>query len=177
MSEFGMRPAIKWLSSQLQEQPVKVAELGVFKGLNAERFLSMLNVQELCLVDLWITPQNLIGKYDYDVFYKDVCGRFKNFPNVTIIKNDTSSTASQYPDEYFDIVYVDADHEYNGCKKDIESWLPKIKKGGYMVGHDYFRAEGVKKAVNEIFSNNEIITFDSIGMYDNIKYGEWIIKK
>jgi hypothetical protein len=31
--------------------------------------------------------------------------------------------------------------------------LPKIKKGGFISGHDYPRYDGVVKAVNEIFGD------------------------
>lgn len=36
-----------------------------------------------------------------------------------------------------DMVFVDADHTYNGCKGDILAWLPNIKPGGIMAVHDF----------------------------------------
>lgn len=36
-----------------------------------------------------------------------------------------------------DLVFIDADHSYNGCKGDIEAWLPNIKPGGILAIHDY----------------------------------------
>ncbi len=61
---------------------------------------------------------------------------------------------------YFDIVFVDADHLYNSVKEDILTWIPHVKEGGMLAGHDYGgRHRGVKKAVDEIFGleNIEII--------------------
>lgn len=36
-----------------------------------------------------------------------------------------------------DLVFIDADHTYNGCKGDILAWLPNIKPGGIMAIHDF----------------------------------------
>ena len=56
------------------------------------------------------------------------------------------------PDNYFDLVFVDASHAYSKAKEDIEHWLPKVKRGGILAGHDYYmRWPGVVKAVNELF--------------------------
>jgi predicted O-methyltransferase YrrM len=52
-----------------------------------------------------------------------------------------------------DFVFIDADHEYDSVVKDINAWLPKIKQGGIISGHDYFNPCGVKKAVDEKFGN------------------------
>ena len=39
-------------------------------------------------------------------------------------------------------------------KADISAWLPKIKVGGVIAGHDYIGEwPGVKQAVNEAFDN------------------------
>lgn len=52
-----------------------------------------------------------------------------------------------------DFVFIDADHSYEGVVSDIEAWLPKLKPGGLLAGHDYdnpdFPKFGVKRAVDE----------------------------
>lgn len=52
-----------------------------------------------------------------------------------------------------DFVWVDGDHSYKQCKKDIKNYLPLIKNDGFIGGHDYGSAsfEGVKRAVDEAF--------------------------
>lgn len=49
-------------------------------------------------------------------------------------------------------VLIDGDHRYEACKADIEAWLPKVKPGGWIAGHDYVdRFPGVVQAVDEAF--------------------------
>jgi predicted O-methyltransferase YrrM len=68
--------------------------------------------------------------------------------------------AKSYEDKSLDFVFIDANHDFEFVKQDIESWLPKIKPGGYIGGHDYSESDGHKgvvKAVDEAFPEKEII--------------------
>jgi predicted O-methyltransferase YrrM len=40
-----------------------------------------------------------------------------------------------------DMVFVDADHSYEGCRADIEAWIPNLKAGGILAVHDYRKDE------------------------------------
>jgi len=62
-----------------------------------------------------------------------------------------------YDDESLDFVFIDAAHDYDSVKEDITHWLPKVRKGGVLAGHDYSWSTDVKKAVDEIFSFDELI--------------------
>lgn len=68
----------------------------------------------------------------------------------------TSEEASKkFKDGTLKFVFLDASHEYEDVKRDIENWMPKVKSGGVLAGHDYYPEgaydwfPGVKKAVNE----------------------------
>jgi len=51
-------------------------------------------------------------------------------------------------------------------KRDINLWLPKVKKGGILSGHDYGarKQPGVKKAIDEIFTDIKVDTFSTVWM-------------
>lgn len=49
-----------------------------------------------------------------------------------------------------DMVFIDAKHEYEDVKRDIELWTPHVKRGGILCGHDYGVFNGVGRAVDEI---------------------------
>lgn len=70
---------------------------------------------------------------------------------------DSSTNLGRMPDAYFDMVYVDGDHDYKGVVKDIEAVLPKMKPGAILIFNDYtvWSATsmyhcGVARAVNEL---------------------------
>jgi len=49
-----------------------------------------------------------------------------------------------------DLIFIDGDHSYEGCRADIEAWLPFLKFGGVMAFHDFgSRASGVTQAIFE----------------------------
>jgi predicted O-methyltransferase YrrM len=50
------------------------------------------------------------------------------------------------------LAFIDGDHRYEQVKRDIEVWLPKIRSGGVLAGHDYGGYETVRRAVREAFS-------------------------
>jgi hypothetical protein len=61
-------------------------------------------------------------------------------------------TAKEFEDESIDFVFIDANHTYEFVSKDIAAFLPKMKKGGIMAGHDFNGAHpGVVQAVIEAF--------------------------
>ena len=77
-----------------------------------------------------------------------------------LIREVSAQAASQFEDNSIDIVYLDGDHTYKGVITDIDAWLPKIKIGGFLCGHDYCEGKtglgfdyGVIEAVNEKFEN------------------------
>lgn len=65
---------------------------------------------------------------------------------INVIKSDSAEAAKLFQDGSVDFVFIDADHSYECVKRDILAWLPKVKKGGTIAGHDRPRP-GVHKAV------------------------------
>jgi len=53
------------------------------------------------------------------------------------IQADSADAAKLFADGSVDFCFIDADHSYNGFKRDLEGWFPKIKSGGWIGGHDY----------------------------------------
>lgn len=57
--------------------------------------------------------------------------------NCTLIRKKSMDALSDFPDGYFDFVYVDGNHEFVYATMDIHFWLHKIREGGILAGHDY----------------------------------------
>jgi hypothetical protein len=75
------------------------------------------------------------------------------------IKMDSVEASRLYEDKSLDFVFIDGAHDYKYVKADIEAWLPKVKSGGYLCGHDYLSGqhEEVIRAVDEAFGANKKI--------------------
>jgi hypothetical protein len=93
---------------------------------------------------------------------------------VRIHRELSSQAVQHFPDEYFDWVYIDGDHSYEFAKADLEAYLPKVKKSGYITGDDYHwgPAEGfpVMTAVNEIVNRDDAEMI-------SVHAGQFILKK
>ena len=64
-------------------------------------------------------------------------------------------------DNFFDYIYIDAEHTYEAVKKDLRAWYPKLKKNGTLFGDDYYWREeddslSLHKAYQEFISKNHI---------------------
>lgn len=73
----------------------------------------------------------------------------------TIYHMKSTRAAEEYEDASLDFVYIDAAHDYDNVIADIKAWLPKVKPGGTLAGHDY-GSIGVYRAVNEVFKKEQI---------------------
>lgn len=62
----------------------------------------------------------------------------------------TSALAARFM-ESADLVFIDAEHDYESVRWDISEWLPKIRPGGVIAGHDYTLNSDTKRAVDDVF--------------------------
>ena len=67
---------------------------------------------------------------------------------VELIRKSSKAAAEEFKNRTLDFVFIDAAHDYESVKKDIEAWYPKVKRGGIISGHDYY-ASSVRQAVHE----------------------------
>jgi predicted O-methyltransferase YrrM len=72
-----------------------------------------------------------------------------------LVRCDSARAARLFDEATVDFVYIDADHSYEGCLADIKAWLPKVRPGGILAGHDHSEVHypGVVRAVREVFGD------------------------
>ena len=131
------------------------AEIGVYRGDYSEQILKHFNENKMSLnfflIDQWISDEKF-NEYDsqnLEAAFKHVKKRFNNNKNITILKKSSLEASKEFTDEYFDFVYIDANHDYEFVLQDLNLWFPKIKKKGVIFGDDYNRPYGVHKAIAE----------------------------
>lgn len=85
---------------------------------------------------------------------------------IHVLRRPSADAAHSFPDGSIDLVMIDADHRYESVRQDIDAWLPKVKLGGTIMGHDYNPRKwpGVVRAVRE--------TWDEFAVENRI----WIVR-
>ena len=145
------------LDTSENNRPFKIAEIGVFRG----KITAMWNITlihrnfpyEYYAIDHFENPV-------YDLYEIAKQNLQPVIDKIHLVKNYSIEEAKNHPNESFDIVYLDASHEYADVKKDIYAWWPKIKKGGFLCGDDYGNGWiGVENAVNFVFSKENVNQF------------------
>jgi len=136
----------------------RFVEVGVWKGMSAafmcvEIANSNKDIEFFC-VDTW---EGSIEHKDYselprlyDIFKENMKPLDKYYKDMRMASLEA---AKKFDDESLDFVFIDASHEYEDVKNDIEAWWPKIKKGGILAGHDFHEGYHVYRAVVDVFGH------------------------
>lgn len=154
--------ALVGLRDLIQELPpsVTMVEVGSFAGESAEEFLKHEKILHLHAVDPWQNgydpndPASSVTGLPYIEAEFDF--RMKAFPSRWTKHRLPSDVAvKNFKDRSLDFVYIDAVHTFDGVISDITYWLPKVRIGGFIGGHDYDCTvfPGVVKAVNKVFGS------------------------
>lgn len=134
-----------------------IVELGAWKGrssafLVVEAKNKSPNIK-IHIVDTWLgSGEHTAGMTDglYEKFISNMSPLNGHYQPHRMT---TDEAAPLFEDGSLDAVFIDADHTYDAVKKDIANWMPKIRKGGILAGHDYIHTwPGVIQAVNESIS-------------------------
>ena len=100
-------------------------------------------------------PWTMEQSYFHD-HWKKVSEPVKDY--VQLLKGYSYDEVRGFEDESIDFVFIDGEHDYESVKKDIKDWLPKVKKGGVIAGHDYVQIhQGVIQAVTELLPMSIIL--------------------
>lgn len=67
------------------------------------------------------------------------------------LRGDSSTLANTFLDNSIDLLVLDGDHSFDGVRKDITAYWPKVKQGGTIVFDDY-NWSGVHENVDDLVS-------------------------
>jgi hypothetical protein len=144
----------------------RMAEVGVWRGNTTKRVLKKCHsiLTQYWAIDPWkpfsVGKAKHLTEEMWNERYLSVCALQKWFFNLHILRMTSLEAAALFRDAYFDLVFLDADHSYESTLADIRAWLPLVRTGGWLTGHDYEREPGVNKAVAESFDKIELFPED-----------------
>ena len=149
-SELGL--GITLFSLAISIKAIKIIEIGRFKGFSTLAIASALKFLDIG----WQEP--LQHKQRPDINYPEFeqpkqrklfsIDPFPTAEALALIQNanltDYVEFINQYSaevnlDEQADLIFIDGDHSYEGCKSDVFHFvIDNLKPGGYFILHDYF---------------------------------------
>jgi predicted O-methyltransferase YrrM len=118
-----------------------IIELGSMHGRSAYCLAKASINSIVYCYDFWpacpvVTADGVEGINSLEVFLSNV----KDCPNI-IPTHLEHENAKWHLDTLVDMVFIDASHTNPNDWECIEYWLPKIKSGGILCGHDYYTME------------------------------------
>lgn len=151
---YNQLKGLKMLIDEYVDGDTTMVEVGSFSGVSSELFA--LHCKQLYCIDSWDPYWEIKDKQRIEFAEYSFDKMNKNYSNISKIKKNSIDASGDFEDGSLDLVYIDAAHDYDSVRQDILTWLPKIKKGGFIAGHDYRYDKniGVYEAVNDIFAND-----------------------
>jgi hypothetical protein len=147
-------------------------EVGVQEGLYSEVLCRENTTMKFYGVDPWesyrtshLTKKgapSYATQEDCEKWLASTKARMAQYPNFEIIRAKSIDAVKKFGDETLDFVYIDGNHAYEFVADDLMEWSKKIRKGGIVSGHDYYKIANpeimmqVKQAVDEYVTRNNI---------------------
>jgi len=146
------------------------AEIGVDKAGFSQHVLSKTKIEKYYCIDSWQDDFGSDCKPGY--FDKDGNVRFNEAKEILkpyilnpdlpyldyvagvraiMIRMTSIQAANTMTDSTLDFCYIDGDHSLEGIYEDLKSWIPKVKIGGIIAGHDY--KDGPRSGINDYFGH------------------------
>jgi predicted O-methyltransferase YrrM len=159
-SSEGLRDLIKELGDTSK---MRMVEIGSFIGESTIIFAEHFN--QVIAIDPFQADyhkEDPTSKFNFDEVYDEYMRRTSPFPNIKTLRLTSDSALDVLKDELFDFIYIDGIHTYEQVKIDIDNYLPLLKQGGIIGGHDYGpHWPGVNKAVDEKFGKPDKVFKDT----------------
>ena len=115
--------------------PCKFLEIGSFEGMSSIWMLENILTHEdskMYCIDAWAEwTENAFSRFIENI------NKTGKRDKVDIIKGDSANYLGKFPENYFDFIYVDGDHNEQPVIKDATMSFRILKKGGIMAFDDY----------------------------------------
>lgn len=133
-----------------------IVELGCWLGRSTCAIIqgAKAKTRDISVVDTWRGPDGPeIPSAKRNAARRIFISNMKNFAGFVpaIYDMDTRDAADRFAPASVDFLFIDADHSEESVYADMITWLPKMKPGGVVAGHDWDR-NPVRRAFAKIYS-------------------------
>ena len=130
--------------NEFKNRPIKYLEIGTFYGANilsVAKSYGLHNDSKLYCIDPWEDYADYPEYKDMQSTIYEKC--MQNIENsgvkdkIIINRGYSNNEIPNFQDEFFDIIYIDGNHEPEYVLEDAVLSFRKLKKGGIMIFDDY----------------------------------------
>jgi predicted O-methyltransferase YrrM len=156
---------LKQLISELGDtSKMRMIEIGSFIGESTIIFAEYF--KEVIAIDPFqpdYHKEDPTSKFNFDEVFEEYVRRIESEKEkVTTYKLTSNDALSLLQGEKFDFIYIDGIHQYENVYEDIMNYLPLVKEGGIIGGHDYGGPwKGVQQAVDQVFGQPDKVFKDT----------------
>ena len=155
---------LEWLAEQAARRKT-IVEVGSWMGRSTRAMAD--NTEGMVLaVDTWAGSKDSDDETIHNEILKDkpedwllqeFLKNMQGCNNVYTYRMPSLDGAREFKDDSFDMIFLDAGHDYDSIKADILAWGPLVAEGGLLCGHDFHSgAPGVIAAVNELLEGVKV---------------------
>lgn len=154
------------LKKEFWPDGMRMAEIGVFKGVNFRRMWK-LQPDLLVGIDLWadngIRSQNdqRASSDTLQEYYANLLKmKDEHYPRIRLLRMSSQRALAHIGSMSLHYIYIDADHTYDAVLRDLRGYMDKLIPGGILAGHDYVDRSaggvryGVIEAVRDFMNEN-----------------------
>lgn len=134
-----------------------IVEIGAFKGKSTCFIAEGIGSKRIQFfsIDTWHNDAMQQGRQDVFAGFLENIKPYKD--KIQPLRGYSGELRKDWPQEKkIDFLWIDGDHSYKGIKRDIQDWVPLVRKNGFICFHDYRDAPGVKEAVDKIAADKTI---------------------
>ncbi len=133
------------------------AEIGVWSGDTSKYLLKHCKLDRVVCVDYYPSPYFDMGNETEVCKARKKAEELMKHPKVNFLEMKSEEASKRVEDSSIDLVYIDTVHSYETTLQDINLWLPKVKAGGILCGHNYqLEWFGVVEAVRKKFKEYKL---------------------
>lgn len=125
------------------------AEIGTRYGSSAKLWCETVPGLKLSCIDPYSVYRPRKSQEKQDAVFHAAQVNLKPF-DVTFLRASSIKVADQFEDGSLDFIHIDGDHAFDMVMQELILYVPKVRKGGMILIHDYFPfyQGGVIQAVN-----------------------------
>ena len=162
---LGFIELLTVLSNKLDKTDYTMIEIGSYMGESTMMFASTGLFSTIYSIDPLEGYEefNEMHNYSWEFVRDEFTKNTKYFDSIVHLQDFSYNVIDKFENDSIDFIYIDGSHGVEDVKRDLNLYLPKLKSGGILAGHDYNENAwpDLIKVVNEIVGKPDILFSDT----------------